>query len=188
MPDEAAAEKTEQPTPRRLTKARVKGKVTQSEELTTVVTLLVLVIMVALLAPGLMRWFIMQMKQGMSWGSSFATDCKIAVFADSKVFMNFINTKIVDSIHVLWPIFAALCVGSALAGVAVSGLNFAPGAIQLKFDQLNPAAGLAKLVNAHSMVKLLTSILKLFFVSVIVWFYLHSKLDTLDVKIDPDDD
>ena len=179
MPDKPAAEKTEQPTSRKLTKAREKGKVPQSQELTSVVTLLVLVVMVALLAPDLMRWFIMQMKQGMSLGSSFATDRKIAVFADSKVFMNFINTKIVDSIHVLWPIFAALCVGSALAGVAVSGLNFAPGAIQLKFDQLNPAAGLAKLVNARSIVKLLTSILKLSFVSVIAWFYLHSKLDTL---------
>jgi flagellar biosynthetic protein FlhB len=171
MPDKPATERTEQPTPRRLQKARKKGQVPQSQELSSVASIFVLTAMVALLAPRLLQWFTVQMKQGMS--------CEIAAFADSKAFMNFISTKAIDSIFVMCPIFAALFAGAVLAGIAVSGPNFAPEAVKLKFSQLNPVSGLQNLVNAKSMVGLLTSILKLFFVGIIVWLYIQSKLDAL---------
>jgi len=171
MAEQPVAEKTEQPTPKRLEKAREKGQVPQSQELASVATLVVLVMMLALLAPGLMQWFFMQMKRGML--------CEIGIFSDRGAFVNFVNTKIVDSMLIIWPIFAALFVGVILAGIAVGGLNFAPQAISLKFDLLNPVTGAQKLVNARSMVRLLMSIAKLFFVALIVWLYLHSRLDTL---------
>ena len=171
MPEKPAAERTEQPTPKKLERARKKGKVPQSQELTSIVTLLALIMIVALLGPSLLQWFIMQVKHGMS--------CEIAVFADSRAFWSFTKAKIVDSILIVCPILAALFAGSVLACAAISGLNFAPEAISLKFSQLNPVTGFGKLVNARSMVKLLASILKLLFVSFIVWFYLESRLDML---------
>jgi flagellar biosynthetic protein FlhB len=171
MAEKPAAEKTEQPTPRRLNKARQKGQVPQSQELPSVATLMMLLIVLSLLAPDLMQWLTMQMRQGMS--------CGTGILADSKKFMNFINTKIVGSLLVICPIFMALFVGSVLANIAVSGLNFAPAAISLKFSSINPATGLQKLMNARSLVHLCISIAKLFFVSIIVWLYLSSKLEML---------
>ncbi len=171
MAEQPAAEKTEQPTPKRLEKAREKGQVPQSQELASVATLVVLVMMLALLAPGLIQWLSIQMKRGML--------CEIGIFSDRGAFINFANTKIVDSMLIIWPILAALFVGVILAGIAVGGLNFAPQAISLKFDLIDPVAGAQKLVNARSMVRLLASIAKLFFVALIVWLYLHSRLDTL---------
>ena len=171
MPEQPAAERTEQPTPRRLKKARDKGRVPQSQELTSIVTLLVLVAMVALLAPNLLKWFMVQIRQGML--------CENGIFADSGSFSDFFGRKTIDSILIICPILVALFAGSVIAGVAISGLNFAPKAINLKFNRLNPVEGLGKLVNARSLVKLLVSILKLFFVSLIVWFYLKNKLDVL---------
>jgi flagellar biosynthetic protein FlhB len=170
MPEQAA-ERTEQPTARRLSKARGKGQVAQSQELTSIVTLLVLVAMLALLAPNLLQWFMIQIRQGMS--------CENSIFADSSGFLDFISRKTIDLILVICPILAALCAGSFIACVAVGGLNFAPEALELRFDQLNPVTGLLKLVNARSLVKLLLSVLKLFLISLIVWFYLRSKLDML---------
>lgn len=170
MPEQAA-ERTEQPTARRLSKARRKGQVPQSEELTSIVTLLVLVAMIALSAPNLLSWFIIQIRQGMS--------CENDIFADCSGFLDFVGRKIIDLILVICPILAALCAGSFIATIAVSGLNYTPGALELKFDQFNPIAGLMKLVNARSLVKLLLSVLKLFFISLIVWLYLRSKLDVL---------
>ncbi|KPJ65419.1 MAG: hypothetical protein AMJ43_10785 [Coxiella sp. DG_40] len=169
MPEQPAAEKTEKPTARKLQKARAKGHLPQSQELTSVVTLLVLVAMVALLGPSLTQWFIVQIRQGMS--------CEKGVFTDTEAFLSFFSGKTVDFVFVILPVLTALFVSAILAGVAISGLNFAPGAIELKLNQLNPAAGLQKLVNARSMVRLLASILKLLFVSMIVYFYLRSKLD-----------
>lgn len=171
MADKPATEKTEQPTLRKLSKAREQGQVPQGPELMSAVSILVLVTMLALLAPSLMRWFTMQTRQGMSRPD--------AVFANSKTFINFFNAKITDSVLIICPILAALCAGAIVTGVAISGFNFAPGAIKLRFNQLNPIAGLQKLVNARSAVHLLTSIAKLFFVTIIVWLYLRDKLDML---------
>jgi flagellar biosynthetic protein FlhB len=123
------------------------------------------------LGPSLTKWFIVQMKHGLS--------CEHVIFASTESFLAFINGKTADLILVILPILAVLFVGAILAGVAISGFNFAPGAIGLKFDQLNPVAGFGKLINARSIVKLLASILKLSCVSLIVWFYLKSKLDVI---------
>ena len=169
MAEQPVAEKTHYPTIRKLQKARDRGHLPQSQELTSVVTLLVLIAMVALLGPSLTKWFLVQIRYGMS--------CEHVVFASTESFVAFINGKTADLILVTLPLLAALFVGAVLAGVAISGLNFSPGAIELKFDQLNPVAGFAKLVNARSMVKLLASILKLLCVSLIVWFYIKSRLD-----------
>lgn len=171
MPERPAAERTEQPTFRRLEKARQKGNLPQSQELTGVVSLLILVVAVALMAPSLMRWSILQVETGMS--------CENSIFADTSAFMDFMGGKIIDCILIMCPILGALLVGSVMAGIAVSGISFSPQALRFKFDQLNPIEGFGKLVNARSMVRLLASILKLFFVSLIVWFYLQSRLNTL---------
>ena len=169
MAEQPAAEKTQYPTFRKLQKARQRGHLPQSQELISVATLLVLVAMVALLGPSLTKWFIMQIQHGMS--------CENVVFSNTEAFMAFISGKTTELILVILPILAALFVGAVLAGVAVSGLNFSPGAIELKFDQLNPVAGFGKLVNARSMVKLLASILKLICISLVVWFYIRSRLE-----------
>jgi flagellar biosynthetic protein FlhB len=171
MADKPAAEQTEQPTAKKLSKAKEKGQTPQSQELMSFVSILVLLTMTAFLAPALMRFFTVLLKEGVSSDR--------AVFANSTAFINFVNTKIIELTLVILPILAALCAGSVLVGVAVGGLNLAPAAISLNFGVINPAAGLGKLVNARSAVRLLTSVLKLFFVSIIVWFYLQNELDAL---------
>ncbi|MBW8039394.1 MAG: flagellar biosynthesis protein FlhB [Planctomycetes bacterium] len=171
MAEKSAAEKTEQPTQKRLNKAKEKGQVAQSQELPAAVSIVVLVMILALLAPTLLQWFIIQMKQGITGETS--------IFADSKAFTNFLNTKIISSTLAICPILAALVAGSVLSCVAVSGLNFAPEALNLKFSAINPVKGFERLFNIKSLVKLGVSVAKLIFVSTIVWLYLQSKVDAL---------
>jgi len=171
MPEKPAAEKTEQPTPRKLKKAREKGQIPQSQELPAAVSIVVLVIILTLLGSNLLQWFAVQMKQGMS--------CQNAIFANNKAFINFFNTKITNSMLVICPVFAALFAGSVLACVAVSGLNFAPQSLRLRPEAINPVEGAKRLVDAKSLVKLCISIAKLVFISIIVWVYLQNQLETL---------
>jgi flagellar biosynthetic protein FlhB len=171
MAENSASEKTEQPTPKRLEKARGKGQMPHSEEMTSVATLLVLVAMIALLSPNLMRWAQMELREGMTSHTS--------VFADTKTFLAFAHRKTLGLLVVIAPILAALAVASAAASIAVGGLNFAPGALEFKFSQFNPIAGFGKLVNGRSLVRLLTSIVKLVLVSLIAWKYLWDKLPVL---------
>jgi flagellar biosynthetic protein FlhB len=170
MPERPAAERTEQPTPRKLQKARQKGNLPQSQELMAVVSLVILLAALALWGPSMLQWFTAQVKHGMS--------CENTVFADTGAFMDFVGGKTIGVMLVICPVLGALVAGAVMAGLAISGVSFSLEAVSLKFEQLNPVEGFAKLVNGRSFVRLLASILKLFFVSLIAWFYLQSKLDT----------
>ena len=171
MADKPAAEKTEYPTPRRLEKARQKGQVPESEELASVASLLALVAVMALAGPSVLKWSVTQVTQGLS--------CGTGVFSDNMLFLDFIKEKTTDSLTIICPVLAALFAGSVLGSIAVSGLNFAPEALSLKFDLINPVTGFEKLISGRSAVKLLTSTLKLVFVALVVWSYIHSRLDSL---------
>ena len=171
MAEKPAAEKTEQPTQRRLKKAKDKGQVPQSQELPAAISVVVLLVALTLSAPGLLQWFMVQLKQG--------TSCEIGVFADSEAFMSFVKSKITGSMLAICPILAALCAGSVLSCVAVSGLNFSPQSLTLKFSAIDPVKGFGKLFDVKSVVKLAVSIAKLIVISIIVWFYIRSRIDTL---------
>jgi flagellar biosynthetic protein FlhB len=154
-----------------LEKARAKGQVPQSEELTSIVTILVLVAAIALLRSNLMQWMQAEVRDGMS--------CRSSVFADTQTFLGFVNTKILSVLLVMTPMLAAITVASVATCIGVGGLNFAPSAIEFKFDQLNPVSGFGRLVNGRSLVRLVTSILKLILVALIAWNYLWDKLPVL---------
>ena len=172
MPEQPAAERTELPTPRRLEKARQKGQVPQSQELASVATLAALILALALLSPTLLQWFTLAIK------SACGQSGQVSIFADVNAFIEYGNAKIIDAMLIVSPIFVALAAASVLASLAVSGFNFAPEALTLRWDWINPSAGLQKLVSARSFAHLVVSIAKLFFVSIIVWLYIKDKLDS----------
>jgi flagellar biosynthetic protein FlhB len=172
MPERPAAERTEQPTPRRLQKARESGQVPQSQELASAVTLMVLLLATALLGPGLFRWCKTKLVAGLAPGPDTA-------FTDPQTFLKFLNATTLDSMVALLPILAALTAAGVLASAAVGGLTFSPEALRLKWNAINPAVAVQQLLDKRALVRLLTSILKLLFVSVIVWLYLRDKLEVL---------
>jgi len=171
MAERPAAEKTEQPTPRRLVKAREKGKAAESRELPAAFCVSALVLVLAFRAGRLLDWFVLQMREGMG--------CRTDMFSDSETFVCFVNGKIEAAIAVMSPIFVILFLSSVLASVAVSGLNFAPQAVNFKWNAVNPLEGFRKLVDSRSVVRVCISVAKLVFVSLIVWFYFSSRIETL---------
>jgi flagellar biosynthetic protein FlhB len=172
MPEERpASERTEQPTQRKLRRAKEKGKLPQSEELPGVITLLMLVASIALLAPWMMNWMTMQMKDGVS--------CQIGSIADATAFIHFINTKLNDLIVFVCPVFAALAVGAVMANMFVSGLNFSTENLKTKWEAVNPVNGCKRLIDMRSFVRLCLAVFKLLLVSLIIFFYIRSQLETL---------
>ncbi len=134
-------------------------------------TLLALIGILAILSHWVASWAAALTREGLS--------CQTQVFTNSDTFISFINAKITDLIFIITPILAAMTAGAIAAGLAVSGPNFAPEAINLKFDAINPAVGLQQLFNGKNMVKLLASIVKLIVISIIVWVYLSNQVNTL---------
>lgn len=171
MADKPAAEKTEQPTQKRLDKARQEGKVAHSEELPAVVAVVVLTAVLALTAPTLLTWFSMKLRHGLS--------PRPGVFTDPQSFQHYFNTEIGAALVVMLPLLVSLVIAGALACIVVSGLNFSPQALKPKLDELDPVKGFAKLFNTKSLIKLVVSIAKLIVVALVVWQFLHSKTEAM---------
>ncbi|MHC4855087.1 MAG: flagellar biosynthesis protein FlhB [Planctomycetota bacterium] len=163
--------KTEQPTPRRIEKAREEGQVPQSQEMLSAATLLALVGSAALLGPWFVKWSQEQIRDGLS--------CNISVLENSQAFNAFTGQKIMDVICVICPFLLILMVTGIGTTILVSGFNFSTKALKLKTEQLNPLTGLKNLFSSENLVKLLFSILKLVLIGIIVWIYLKEKIPTL---------
>jgi flagellar biosynthetic protein FlhB len=172
MPEKPAAERTEQPTPRRLQKAQEQGQVPQSQELASAVSLVVLLLALAVLGPGLFHWCRRKLESGLAAGP-------LNVFADTKTCVHFLNENICDMLVVTLPILAALTAAGVLASVLVGGFVFSSEGLRPKWNAINPAVAVQNLFDKRTLVRLLASILKLLFVSLIVWFYLRDKLEVL---------
>jgi flagellar biosynthetic protein FlhB len=168
---ETAADKTEQPTPRRIQKAREQGQVPQSQEVASLMTLVAMVAAVTLLAPHLLSWATAELRQGLT-----ATN---DVFADRQAFMSFVTVKVTAMLLVMAPILVALVVAGIAGALVVSGPNFSGKALQFKLNAVNPVAGFNRLFNVKSLVRLICSICKLLFVGLVVWFYLKDRIELL---------
>jgi len=173
LADSSASEKTEQPTYKRLRKAREQGQVAHSEELPSVVAILSLVLILFFFAPTMLQWFIQQLKLGLSGQNN--------IFTDNETFISFFNSEITSTISIMFPVFAALIVGGIVSCLVVSGFQFSPKALSLKFDEINPINGFKRLFNLKAFVKLAISIAKMVFVSIVVWKYIQDKIETIAI-------
>jgi flagellar biosynthetic protein FlhB len=168
---DSAAERTEQPTGRRLSEARGKGNVPEVGELVSIVTLIGLIVTIAFSSERLGGWATSVIREGMT--------CKTQMFFNSGAFISFMNAKIIDMMIISMPILVSLVVIAIITTLALIGPGLATEAFAMKFNLIKPSAGLEQLFSIESMVKLLLSTLKLAFISIIVWVYIRDQFDTI---------
>lgn len=171
MADKPAAEKTEQPTPRKLSKARQEGQVAQSQELVSAVTLMVLILSVTFMGRPLLAWFESCVESSVSE--------PIDAFRDAGAFASYMNAQIIDAVVLILPILIVLSLAAIATSLAVGGFVLSTKSIEFKLDSINPSSVIQKLFSARSAVRLLMSIVKLLLVGLIAWYYIQSKLEML---------
>lgn len=171
MAEKPSAEKTEQPTQKRLDKAKEKGQVVQSQEFPAVICVAALVLVLAMTAPSLLKWFVAQLQQGFI--------CTPGVFDGAESFAAYFDRIILSSLKVMFPMLTALVAASIVSTVVVSGFNFSMHPLEPKLDALDPVKGFSKLFDAKALVKLGISVAKIIVVSLIVWWYFKSKVDAM---------
>jgi flagellar biosynthetic protein FlhB len=152
----ADSSKTEQATPRQRQKARERGQVTRSRELTGALSMFVVAGVLALTA-----------REGASHWTEFFRNTLESASTDS------IGTNgpllfwtSVEAMRWIFPMqFAALAV-SLIVGVAQGGFVFAPEALSLKFERLSPANRLKQLFSPAGFSSILKSLLPF---AAIIW-------------------
>ena len=156
------ASKTEEPTARRLEKAREDGNVAKSIELTSAVVLLAGVFMATTRGGQMVE----------SLRSSMARS--FARLGTQDLTPRSVGTLVAESGRVIFDLAAPLLFAVALAGlvatVAQIGIRIYPKRIRPELEKINPQKGLKRIFSMKGLVELIKSILKIALVAIIaVW-------------------
>lgn len=151
--DDDDSQKTEDPTAKRLSEAREQGNLPISRDVATWTLLLGIVMSVMVLFPMLGH----QMMIPLTAMLEKAGEMRV----DNGEYQSIL-------IYILGsfgpPVLSVICVLMAmgvLGWIAQTGIFFSPGLLKLKWEKLNPIAGIKRLFSANSLVELLKSIGKI---------------------------
>ena len=145
-----AQEKTEEPTQRRIDKAKEDGQILTSKEVFVFANILM----------GLLVMLV-TLNYGDAGLSNWSTLFKLESLDNLD---DLITNKLMDSLWLL--LQSALLIGvpivivNLLTQAAVGGLNFAPKAMKFKGNRINPISGLKRMFSIKALVELGKSILK----------------------------
>jgi len=156
----ANGNKTEEATPRRRDKAREKGQVARSRELPGIMALAAVVGVIMLIAPSAVtHWTSLYRNVLNAASGDLSTNGPILFWAGVEV-MRWIVPALVAGMAV-----------SVFAGLAQGGVNFAPEALSLQFDRLNPGNKLSQIVSPMGLSNLLKSLLPF---TAILWICINA--------------
>lgn len=145
-------EKTEQPSEKRLRKAREDGQLARSKELNTAILLMLGVAGVLWFASSLFHFFIELLQQ------SFQLDHTI--LTNKKLMPNAVGQALLDMLAIVFPLLFLLFMAMWVAGSLPGGFNFSAKLFQPKFSNLSPLKGIARMFGMNALVELAKSILK----------------------------
>ena len=159
-------EKTQEPTARRLEKAREDGKVVSSKEM-YVFTVLLAGVILMYVAPAFIEDFLKVTKTFFSFGHELANG--ISPLASIKFAVSFVVKFII--------IFATpLVVVCLLTQFLIGGINFSIKSMHWKFEKMNPISGLKKIFSVKGLVELGKALLKVLLLGIISFFVLKLYL------------
>lgn len=171
MADESDLEKTEQPSPRRLEKAREEGQVARSRELVTFVLL-------ATAAAGLWTTAgLLEARVGSVVRHGLAFDRGVAF--DPVLMLAGAREMGVQGLLAIAPFLGMMLLAALVAPTLLGGLLFAPKSLAPDFKKLDPLAGLGRMFSTQSLAELLKAIAKSLVIGVVGFLVIRSGLDAM---------
>lgn len=167
--EEDQQEKTEEPTQRKLDKAREDGQIARSRELTTFIILLAG--LGALIGTGGSLYHGM----GSTMESAFRFDRAVAF--DPHVTMMHGRVLGERALWMVMPIFMAMVVIALIAPNLLSGPLISAKSLKPQFSRLNPIKGLKRMFSEQALVELFKVIAKSTLVGGVFVLFLMSKID-----------
>jgi flagellar biosynthetic protein FlhB len=167
MAEGSAADRTEQPTPERLRRAREEGQVPQSQEVGSAVVMLAVLGFLSWFGPGLFHWCLVQCRQSFAWSGTPSAQAPVDVL---------LRQKGIEGLLAIAPVLAGILAASVAGCLLAGGWTFAPKAVKFNFSRLSPAQGIQQMFSGKSGIQIVTSLAKLTVLSVLVWRYLRDQL------------
>ena len=168
---DSAAEKTEEPTAKRLEKAREDGQVVRSQELS--------VAMMMIGVAGFMYIFggalILQLSEVFAAGFIFD---RRDIFSDNLLPATF-GSQALEGMLVAVPIFVLAIVLAFGASGILGGFNFSMKAAAPKASKINPLSGLKRIFGTKALVDLTKALVKFGLVAGVLYLVVSSRFDQL---------
>ena len=148
--DEPGQEKTEEPTERRLRKAREEGQTLTSKELSSLVTLIV---------GFMMLWWMGVNANSMlaSWSELFNFS---RIVREDIPLLDVLSEALGPPFLIILILSAPIIICVIISQMALGGLNFSPKAFMFKANRINPIQGFKRVFGIQSLVELSKSVLK----------------------------
>lgn len=143
---DSSAEKTQEPTPKRLEKAREDGDTVRSRELNTMAILIAG--SAALIAFG---GFMIQALAGLM-GHNFVLE-REQIF-DTSALLSHLNVSAMQGLRSLLPVFGVLLVAAILGPIGLGGWNMSAKAVMPKASRMNPMSGLGRMFGPKALMEL----------------------------------
>jgi flagellar biosynthetic protein FlhB len=172
--------KTEQPTQRRLRKAREKGQIARSKEVSSAAVLMGGLLVLLFFGQTMMEALKYEMKQMLNF--RLPPDITIPYLT------GIANSAGIRIAIVLAPILLAVAMFSIIANILQGGLVFSTQSLGFHFEKLSPQKGLGKIFSKNGLVELVKSLLLLIAIAIISYqvisahFPLYPRLVLMDVR------
>lgn len=163
-------EKTQDPTEKRLQKAREDGNIAQSKELLILVALGTFLLVFALTIPNAARQFIREMN-GIFLHFDF-------VGQDPAALYGFTLHALTAGLHLIGPLMGTGACAILIGGLLQTGFLFRPQSLQPDISRLSPLKGLKRIVSVNNLIELLKTIAKFAVFGVILY---KVALQTVDL-------
>ncbi|MFA5523333.1 MAG: flagellar biosynthesis protein FlhB [Tissierellales bacterium] len=175
-------EKTEKATPKRRRESREKGQVLQSKEINSAIIIIISFLGLKILGSYMFNNLI-------NFTSSFYRDNLLKSDLFNTGDINILLMRIISiGIIVVGPLTAIVLIFGVSTSYLQVGFLFTTKTLEFKLSRLNPIEGFKKIISKRSLVELLKSIFKMFFIGYLVYKYAikeaSSILRLLDLNIE----
>ncbi|MDE0762907.1 MAG: flagellar biosynthesis protein FlhB [Cellvibrionales bacterium] len=171
MAEESSEEKSEEPTAKRLEKARDDGQVARSQELGVALMMVGAAIFMYMFG-GI---FVGGLTEAFSNGFVFDRQ---TVFSESRLPAEF-GSQGLTSMMLMLPFFGLTMFIAAASGGVLGGYIFSLKAVAPKASKLNPMSGLKRMFGAQALIGLTKALLKFSLVGGVLFLVVSQRFDTL---------
>lgn len=177
--DDSGQEKTEEPSSRKLEKAREEGQVPRSRELTTTAILLIAGIGLYAFAGFMSEKIIGLTRENFSINRE-------SIF-DPNAMLDRLAAAVFDGFLGVMPLIALLVLAAILGPIALGGWLYSPQSLLPKLDRMSPLAGLKRMFSMKSLMELAKALAKVLVILgatiLVLQFYAQSMFRLGDESI-----
>lgn len=152
MSEESDVEKTEEPTPHKLSKAREEGQIPRSKELTSILMLLVGWLLILVGGNHVAGKLALLLHNGLMFDRLLVFDTDTMLLRIYELFKN--------ALFAVLPILLGLFITGITSPALLGGLNLSGKSLKVDLKRLNPLSGFKRMFSTQVVSELLKSVLK----------------------------